>query len=118
VSREVSRDCLVAFEGRHYSVPYRWAKRTVQVRGCAATVEIWGEGERLCVFPRKTDCRLLVDQSHYEATGEDGVHAPVPLGKIGRQIVVPRSWEIADAPRRSIDRYEEIVGPARRGTAP
>jgi transposase len=118
VSREVSRDCLVAFEGRHYSVPYRWAKRTVQVRGCAATVEIWGEGERLCVFPRKTDCRLLVDQSHYEATGEDGVHAPVPLGKIGRQIVVPRSWEIPDAPRRSIDRYEELVGSARRGTAP
>jgi transposase len=118
VLREVGRDCLVAFEGRRYSVPYRWAKRTVQVRGCAATVEIWGEGKRLCVFPRKTDCRLLVDQSHYEATGEDGVHAPVPLGKIGRQIVVPRSWEIADAPRRSIDRYEEIVGPARRGTAP
>jgi len=118
VSREVSRDCLVAFEGRRYSVPYRWAKRTVQVRGCAATVEIWGEGKRLCVFPRKTDCRLLVDQSHYEATGEDGVHAPVPLGKIGRQIVIPRSWEIADAPRRSIDRYEEIVGSARRGAAP
>jgi transposase len=118
VLREVGRDCLVAFEGRRYSVPYRWAKRTVQVRGCAATVEIWGEGKRLCVFPRKTDCRLLVDQSHYEATGEDGVHTPVPLGKIGRQIVIPRSWEIADAPRRSIDRYEEIVGSARRGAAP
>jgi transposase len=115
VLREVSRDCLVAFEGRRYSVPYRWAKRTVQVRGCAATVEIWGEGKRLCVFPRKTDCRLLVDQNHYEATGEDKAHAPVPLGKIGRQIVVPRSWEIEDAPRRSIDRYEEIVGTTRKG---
>ena len=64
---------------------------------------------------RKTDCRLLVDQSHYEASGEDRAHAPVPLGKIGRQIVVPRSWEIEDAPRRSIDRYEELVGAARRG---
>jgi transposase len=116
VLREVGRDCLVAFEGRRYSVPYQWAKRTVQVRGCAANVEIWGEGKRLCVFPRKTDCRLLVDQSHYEATGEGRSHAPVPLGKIGRQIVVPRSWEIEDAPRRSIDRYEELVGAARRGT--
>jgi transposase len=114
VLREVSRDCLVAFEGRRYSVPYQWAKRTVQVRGCAATVEIWGEGKRLCVFPRKTDCRLLVDQSHYEATGEGRTHAPVPLGKIGRQIVVSRSWEIEDAPRRSIDRYAELVGAARR----
>lgn len=115
VLREVSRDCLVAFEGRRYSVPYQWVKRTVQVRGCAGTVEIWGDGKRLCVFPRKTDCRLLVDQNHYEATGEDRTHAPVPLGKIGRQIVVPRSWEIKDAPRRSIDRYEELVGSARRG---
>jgi hypothetical protein len=93
-------------------------KRTVQVRDCTGTVEIRGEGKRLCVFPRKTDCRLLVDQSHYEVSGEDRAHAPVPLGKIGRQIVVPGSWEIEDAPRRSIDRYEELVGAARRGAVP
>jgi len=110
VSREVGRDCLVSFEGRRYSVPYRWAKRTVQVRGCASTVEFWGEEKLICVFPRKTDCRLLVDQSHYEGTDSDTGKAPAPLGKIGREIVIPRSWEIEDAPRRSIDHYAELVG--------
>ena len=110
VSREVGRDCLVSFEGRRYSVPYIWAKRIVQVRGCTDTVEIWGEGKNICTFPRKTDCRLLVDQSHYEGTDSDTGKAPVPLGKIGREIVIPRSWEIEDAPRRSIDHYAELVG--------
>jgi len=110
VLREVGRDCLVAFEGRRYSVPYAWAKRTVQVRGCASTVEIWGEGKRLCVFPRRTECRLLVDQGHYEPSGEDRSNAPMTLGRVGREIVIPRSWEIEDTPRRSIDRYAELVG--------
>ena len=96
--------------GRRYSVPYLWAKRIVQVRGCTDTVEIWGEGKKICTFPRKTECRLLVDQSHYEGTDSDTGKAPVPLGKIGREIVIPRSWEIEDAPRRSIDHYAELVG--------
>ena len=109
VLREVSRDCLVSFEGRRYSVPYTWTKRIVQVRGCTDTVEIWGEGKLLCTF-RKTDCRLLIDQGHYEGTDSNTEKAPVPLGKIGREIVIPRSWEIEDAPRRSIDRYAEAVG--------
>jgi len=73
-------------------------------------VEIWGEGKKICTFPRKTECRLLVDQSHYEGTDSDTGKAPVPLGKIGREIVIPRSWEIEDAPRRSIDHYAELVG--------
>ncbi len=110
VSREVGRDCLVSFEGRRYSVPYLWAKRIIQVRGCTDTVEIWGEGKKICTFPRKTECRLLVDQSHYEGTDSDTVKAPVPLGKVGREIVIPRSWEIEDAPRRSIEYYAELVG--------
>src|SRR5690606_27865068 len=31
VSRPVSRDCLVSFEGRRYSVPFAWAGRHVEV---------------------------------------------------------------------------------------
>lgn len=110
ISREVGRDCLVSFEGRRYSVPYTWSNRIVQVRGCTDTVEIWGERKKICTFPRKTECRLLIDQSHYEGTASGTGKAPVPLGKIGREIVIPRSWEIEDAPRRSIDHYAELVG--------
>ncbi len=106
---EVGRDCLVSFEGRRY-IPYTWTQTDGQVRGCADTVEIWGRGKLLCTFPRKTDCRLLIDQGHYEGASEGAGKTPVPLGKIGREIVIPRSWEIEDAPRRSIDRYAEAVG--------
>lgn len=81
-----------------------------QARGCAFTVEIWGEGKRLCVFPIRTDCRLLVDQGHFKSSGEDRSNAPMALGRVGKEVVLPRSWEIEDAPRRSIDRYAELVG--------
>jgi len=33
VARRVSRDCLVSFEGRRYSVPFAWIGRQVEVRG-------------------------------------------------------------------------------------
>lgn len=81
--------------------------------GCAGTVEIYGEGRKLCEFPRKTDYRLLVDQSHYDGGWDGGngmTKAPVPLGHLGEQIVNPRSWEVAEPPRRSVERYIELVG--------
>jgi len=39
--------------------------------------------------------------------------APVPLGRLGKQIVIPRSWEVEEPPRRSIERYVELVGTGR-----
>lgn len=115
-NRDVKRDCLVSFEERKYSVPYLWMNRTVEVRGCGGTVEIYGDGRKLCEFPRKTDCRLLVDQSHYNGGWDGGngtTKAPVPLGRLGKQIVIPRSWEVEEPPRRSIERYVELVGAGR-----
>jgi len=53
ILREVGKDSLVAFEGRRYSVPYPWAKRTVQVRGCASTVESWPKGNGCAFSPEE-----------------------------------------------------------------
>jgi hypothetical protein len=39
-TRRVTDDCLVSFEGRRYSVPFRLLGRTVEVRGCAGGVQI------------------------------------------------------------------------------
>ena len=47
VARRVSRDCLVSFEGRRYSVPFAWVHRLVEVRGTAQAVVILGEGGEL-----------------------------------------------------------------------
>lgn len=112
VSRQVDRDCLVGFEGRQYSVPFAWVERQVQVRGCGQEVRIYGQGELLASFPRGTDCRLLIEQSHYE--GQEAVLQPsgrrvippTPLGEQGKGIVLERSWE---APHRAIARYDRLV---------
>lgn len=107
VHRQVSDDCLVSFEGRQYEVPFVAMRRSVQIRGCAGTVEIYGaDGQPLASYPRGTACRLLLDQRHAEGEGDDRVMRPTPLGALGQRIVLERSWEV---PRRPIDAYLELV---------
>src|ERR1019366_3144640 len=87
VPRRVGRDCLVAFEGRQYSVPYHHVGASVDVRGCVRTVEIYRRGDCIARFPRHTDCRLLIDQAHYDGPADARVAAPSPLGRMARQMV-------------------------------
>lgn len=101
VNRVVSDDCLVGFEGRQYGVPFASMRRTVQVRGCAGSVEIYSaDGRQLASYPRGTACRLRLDQRHAEGEGDERVMRPTPLGRVGQAIVLERSWEVS---RRSID---------------
>jgi transposase len=114
VHRRVGRDSLVAFEGRQYSVPFRFIGRTIDVRGCAGRVEIYAGGDRIATFPRQTACRLLVDQAHYEGAADGRVASPVPLGYMARQIVAPKSWEAAGSrdvsvAKRPIDHYQRLL---------
>jgi hypothetical protein len=106
VSRPVSDDCLVSFEGRQYMVPFTLMRRTVDVRGCADTVEILSDNQVVRVYPRGTACRLLVDQSCLEGSGDGRVRRPMPLGRVAREIVLERSWEAAARP---IDEYARVV---------
>jgi hypothetical protein len=107
VARTVGEGCLVAFEGRQYAVPFAHFGRRVEVRGCSGRVEIRGDGRLLIAYPRGTQERLLVDQACYEGAADERVKRPVPLGELGREIVMQRSWEV---PRRSIAQYELAVG--------
>jgi transposase len=84
--RRVGLDATVRFEGRTYSVPFAYAQREVEVRGCARVVQLWADGKVLCEHPRKTRSRLLIDPRHYEGPGTDRIEAPVPLGKMGRRL--------------------------------
>lgn len=47
VSRRVSCDCLISFEGRRYSVTFPWAGREVEVLGALRHVVIRGSGREL-----------------------------------------------------------------------
>jgi len=106
VSRAVGDDCMVNFEGRRYQVPFQLMRRTVDVRGCADTVEILTNNVVVRTYPRGTDCRLLVDQTCYDGDGDNRVHRPMPLGRVARSIVLERSWE---APVRPIEEYAKVI---------
>lgn len=109
----VHKDCTIRFEGRTNSVPYRFANKTVEVRGCSQIVQIVDpqNGQIIKEFPRKTVHRLLIDQDCYEPT-DDGSHAdcdvprPLPLGNMAKRIEELASQGVA---QRSIDFYAAIA---------
>jgi transposase len=109
-TRRVSEDCLVSFEGRRYSVPFRLVGRAVEVRGCAGRVQVLADCAVVAVHPRHTEALLLIDPSHYEGEATADVLPPVPLGRMGRRL-----QEIAaQAPeRRPLDLYVALAGVAR-----
>jgi transposase len=84
VTRRVSRDCLVSFEGRRYSVPFAWVGRSVEILGTHRHVVIRGEGEQIARHARRTRQRLLIDPEHYEGPSTDRVERPTPLGHRAR----------------------------------
>jgi transposase len=84
VSRTVSRDCLVSFEGRRYSVPFAYLGRSVEVYGTAAEVVIRAGGAEIARHARGTEARLLLDPAHYEGESTDRVLRPTPLGARAR----------------------------------
>jgi len=84
VARRVTRDGLVAFESRRYSVPFAWMERLVEVRGTAQHVVVLADGREIARHPRHTAARLLLTPSHYEGPSTPTVRAPTPLGRRAR----------------------------------
>jgi transposase len=106
VVRTVGTDGLVWFEGRQYHVPFAYIRRDVRIRGCGEEVQIFCDGRQLVSYPRHTACRRLIRQDFYEGEATERVEAPTPLGRLGRRIVLERSWQ---APLRPIDSYAVLV---------
>ena len=67
VRRAVGIDCLIAFEGRQYSVPFRCARQEVEVRGLAGRVQI------LRARP-ETEFRAPLTAPHPLPTARSGYH--------------------------------------------
>ncbi len=110
VSRPVGKDCLVNFEGRSYSVPFRYVGRLVEIRGCSRTVQIWADGRLQREYPRRSNERILLDQSCFEGEATDRVLPPLPLGRMGRKL-----QEIIAMPveQRPLDLYDALMEVAR-----
>ena len=115
VTRRVSRDCLVSFEGRRYSVPFAWVGRQVDVWGTLTHVVIRGAGDELARHARGTPARLLIDPAHYEGPSTDRVERPTPLGQRARlQVAGPlsdsrRALAAAPARERMVRPLEDYV---------
>lgn len=122
VSRHVSRDCLVSFEGRRYSVPFGWIGRDVEIYGACAHVIIRAQGREIARHPRHSRERLVLDPTHYEGESTDRVLRPTPLGFRSRLqlaslsgpsraalLLLPAREKIA----RPLDRYVQLVEAAR-----
>jgi transposase len=110
VTRPVTRDALVSFEGRQYNVPFAFAGGVVEVRGCAQTVQVLSKAVIIAVHPRHSAALLVIDPRHYEGPSTDRVVAPPPLGRLGRRMLDLASATVA---HRSIDYYHALAEVAR-----
>jgi transposase len=110
VYRPVGVDCMVSFEGRRYSVPFRFVGQQVEVRGLAGRVQVFKDASVVADHARSTAELLLRDEAHYEGENTDRVLAPMPLGRMGR-----RMQEIAASgvQHRSLDLYARLAEVAR-----
>lgn len=110
VIRPVHKDCTVHFEQRQYTVPFRLVGRHVEVRGCASKVQILAGHELVREYPRHGDVRIEIDPSCYEGPSTERVHAPPPLGRMGRRLA-----EICAMPveKRPLDLYAALAEVAR-----
>ena len=103
----VHKDCTLRFEGRTYSVPFQYAYKTLEVRGCSGFLQIVDRRTGVVVkeYPRGTQQRLLIDQACYESDS-DSADAPRRLGKVARKLA-----QLAAEPvqLRSIDIYAQLT---------
>jgi hypothetical protein len=114
VARRVSRDCLVSFESRRYSVPFAWVNRLVEVRGTARHVVILGEGRELARHERGTARRLLLDLAHYDGPSTSTVVRPTPLGARARLQVAGVGLPSPTTIARPLSAYVALIEEARR----
>ena len=110
VTRRVGKDAIVHFEGREYNVPIAFVGRSVEVRGCAGTVQVLADASVVAEHERHTRERIVLNPAYYDAPSTDRVIAPPPLGRMGRALQA-----IADTPpeHRPVDLYAALAEAAR-----
>jgi hypothetical protein len=110
VTRTVRADCTVSFEGRVYAVPFAFARRQVEVRGCQETVQIVAEGRVQREYPRRTAARICLDPTCYDGEATDNVLPPPPLGRMSARLQAIYEMPVE---RRPIDLYAALAEVAR-----
>lgn len=110
VRRPVGIDCLVNFEGRQYSVPFRFVGQEVEVRGLAGRVQILKDCAVIAEHARGSGPLIVTSDAHYEGKSTERVIAPPPLGRMGRRLQEIAATAVQ---HRSIDLYAQLAEVAR-----
>jgi len=112
VTRPVHKDCTVRFEGRTYVVPFAYCGESVEVRGCAGTIQVVDRstGRLLVSYPRGTAERILIDDRCYEGESTARVSKPKPLGRMARKL---RDIAAMPVEIRPVDLYAALAEVAR-----
>lgn len=110
MTRRVHADCTVSFEGRTYSVPFGLVGSTVEVRGCAESVQVLASGAVVARHPRRTEARILLDPRHFEGEPTATVLPPTPLGRMGTRL--QEIWMLPPE-QRPVDLYAALAEVAR-----
>ena len=101
---------MVHFEGRQYSVPFRFVRKEVEVRGLAGRVQMLKDCAVIAEHPRGTAMLILRNEAHYEGEDTERVRAPMPLGRMGRRL---QEIAAAKVQHRSLDLYARLAEVAR-----
>lgn len=109
-TRRASDDCLVSFEGRRYSVPFRLMGRVVEVRGCSARVQVLADAAVVAEHARKTQKLLVIDPAHYEGEASEAILPPTPLGRMGKRL---QELALMAPEQRPLDFYAALAEVAR-----
>jgi transposase len=110
VNRQVKHDCMIHFEGRQYTVPFVLVGRAVEVHGCERTLEIYCDGQLVQEHPRGTPQRVVIDPRCFDGESTDRVIAPMPLGRMGKELQRIASMPVETRP---IDLYAALAEVAR-----
>lgn len=105
-TRTVGSDCMISFEARQYSVPFRFVGEQVEVRGAHRQVQILHGAQVIATHPRGTDERIVIDPQHYTGESTQTHLPPMPLGKLGE--ILARLGE-TPVQQRPADLYQTIA---------
>ena len=104
--RTVASDCMIAFENRQYSVPFRYVGEQVEVRGTHRRIQILHGNSLVAEHERGTDQRVVTDRRHYEGEASERVIPPPPLGRMGRVLEALGDTAVEERP---VDLYAAIA---------
>ncbi len=98
IVRQVSKDCLVAFETNRYSVPFRYAGQPVEVQTLCDQIRIYHDDMLIAQHQRLTGSyRSQVNRDHYLGLFKRDLTPPVPPWELSNDDVQVRDLAFYEA---------------------